>query len=43
MGYGKIKFLKLEYYCGKIETVRYTSKNYWAAVGNKLIKSYGVK
>lgn len=43
MGYGnKLRILKLEYFDGTIKTVRYTAKNYWAAVGNKSIKTYAV-
>ena len=39
---GKMRFLRLEYYCGKIERVRYTKSSYWAAAGNKAIKTYGM-
>ncbi len=43
MGYGnKLRMLKLEYFDGTVKVVRYTMKNYWAAVGNKQIKSYGI-
>ena len=41
-GYGKLRFLELVYYCGKVERVRYTMSAYWAAAGNKQIKSYGM-
>lgn len=43
MGYGKLRMMTIEYFDGTVETVKYTMKNYWKAVGNKAVKSYGVK